>query len=744
MLPTRSVRPRKRKLSLTVFDMKKEEEKLKRGEPLMLGAERINTDEQLGVKSEVQLEFKCEKVFSKQEDMKTRQTHRTCEDLRLSFANVVFYSDSEEEPEALGLKAEPDCVATDDPYVCHHCTKVFTSKVFKTLHSAAVQRAGSCQSMSLDPDQCNTCTKCDLTSYRKDSIKRHERSCKSTNSKEFGCSKCGKKFLKSSNLELHSSFCSGFVQNPRKPFACCECGKGFTREDARKSHELGCSNPLQNIVNLDDAANNSLKANDEIQYGDLEEQIIDIEKVNSNVKPNRRERSITSLDTASSTLSESTVDSIFQPSLVSTPSSKWGLANVEQDHRLAKSFSNEFKENAAERSIIVNVASDTSSFCDIDQLLESDDESELEKEGPEPFAKDDIVWEMWYSNAVAKGRVKDCDLNTSLPLVIAQLCVVTSVKKVRGKGEMVGLLPVPTDGRVLDLKLSGHTNNVKFVRKFSTLLENRQIVNSQRYRMDFQTVVEQVDCVERYLTNHVGLETVPDEEVMGFRQFLGLEGFEKCIYLEGLRRLKKGLSKEIPHRGDSFEESLVSEGVYAHIKNNEVDDTSEITAMKKKEVPLYNDDSYLETLDQEMNDLVSNLKDNWPFEWMKNKSEIAKLKRIMTRKKKCRRHELFMDSKQRTVRGSLPELIKTCNTSFMNIFGKKRESLDRDVRIFLRQEVFNKTMESKDFDPRLTRLTNQSQHCVPGLCQGLCGAGALPRAVHLLGGQDEEVQADGG
>ena len=31
------------------------------------------------------------------------------------------------------------------------------------------------------------------------------------------------------------------------------------------------------------------------------------------------------------------------------------------------------------------------------------------------------------------------------------------------------------------------------------------------------------------------------------------------------------------------------------------------------------------------------------------------------------------------------------------------------MRIFLRQEVFDKTMESKDFDPRLSRLTNQSQ-----------------------------------
>ena len=129
----------------------------------------------------------------------------------------------------------------------------------------------------------------------------------------------------------------------------------------------------------------------------------------------------------------------------------------------------------------------------------------------------------------------------------------------------------------------------------------------------------------------------------------------------------------------------------------------------KKVVPAYYDDSNMDTLDQEMKDLVAGLKDNWPLEWMKNKSEIAKLKRIMTRKKKCRRHELFMDRKQRSMRSCLPELIKTSNSSFMNIFGKKRESLDRDIRIFIRQNIFIKTMESKDIDPRLTKLINQSQ-----------------------------------
>jgi len=323
---------------------------------------------------------------------------------------------------------------------------------------------------------------------------------------------------------------------------------------------------------------------------------------------------------------------------------------------------------------------------------------------------DDIVWEIWYRNARAKGRVLDSDLNLSPPLVIAQVCVITSVKKVKGKGEVVGLLPVPTDGRTIP----SHTSSSKFVRRFGTLVQRKSIVNSQRYREDFQRVIEQVDCVERYITNHVGLDVVPEEEILTFREFLDLEGFDQCIYLEGIRRMKKGLSKEIPRRGDSFEESLEAEGIYDHLKEIEDDcEESKVDNTPKSEfekiVPSHNDESYLETLDSEMSGLVCSLKDDWPLEWMRNKQEIAKLKRVMTRKKKSRRHELFMDSKQRVVKGCIPELIKISNQSFMNIFGKRREIIDRDVRIFMKHNIFDKTVENKDFDTRLKNLLKQSQ-----------------------------------
>ena len=67
-----------------------------------------------------------------------------------------------------------------------------------------------------------------------------------------------------------------------------------------------------------------------------------------------------------------------------------------------------------------------------------------------------------------------------------------------------------------------------------------------------------------------------------------------------------------------------------------------------------------------------------------------------------------MDNKQRSFKFNLPELWRISNNSFMNIFGKKRESIDRDVRIYLMENILAKAKENKDFDSRLTKLLAQS------------------------------------
>ena len=45
----------------------------------------------------------------------------------------------------------------------------------------------------------------------------------------------------------------------------------------------------------------------------------------------------------------------------------------------------------------------------------------------------------------------------------------------------------------------------------------------------------------------------------------------------------------------------------------------------------------------------------------------------------------------------------------MNIFGKSNDSLDRDVRIFLKENVFDKNIKSKGTDSRLLNVVEKYQ-----------------------------------
>jgi len=353
-----------------------------------------------------------------------------------------------------------------------------------------------------------------------------------------------------------------------------------------------------------------------------------------------------------------------------------------------------------------------SSFADdIDLLLESEDDETEDSETlnhDHKFTKDEIVWEIWYKAGSAKGRVKDADLNTSPPLVIAQLCVVTSMSKPRGKGVMLGLVAVSPKEKV-DTKLPGHKCSVKYVRKFGKIVENRSIVESQKYRDDFHLVLQQVELVYRFQTNHIGLEMVPDGMVKSFRMFLGLDVFERCLYLEMLRNLRKGISIEENETKivDLSQELMNKEGIgvadEVKLGNNNVEEKY-VTCTDHKEV-----EPNIEDLNEEHRQLVAGLADSWPLEWVKRKSEKEKLKKILLMRKKSWRHEAFMDKKQHICRDFIPKLVRCSNSSFIDIFGKRKYMIDRDVRITLLETVFNKMTKKKDFDPRLTKLLTQSK-----------------------------------
>jgi len=364
------------------------------------------------------------------------------------------------------------------------------------------------------------------------------------------------------------------------------------------------------------------------------------------------------------------------------------------------------------------------SSIDIDQLLESDDE---DSDGPKSskekaFAVDDIVWELWYHKKTGKGRVLDKDLVPgSVNNVIAQLCVITKVVK-SATGRVHSLCLVPVSAMRSGIRQQEHTVQTKFVRRWASLMENRRIRDSQASRKDYAAFLSGVDTVERFLTNHVGLGSVPREEVKTAEQFFSLDSLERCIYLEGLRRMKAGLPKEIPRRNEeSFDRSLEKEGVFNHIKLRESKDLEIETVLVQPHNSSFDesdDEDFLETLDEEMVSLTSELPAAWPHDVVKSINERRKLVKIITGKKRSRRHELFLDAKQRNLRKEIPELVKISNPSFMNIFGRKREALDRDVRLEILDNILLKNgLLRKGTEPRLATLLGGQAGSMPWLCR---------------------------
>ena len=139
------------------------------------------------------------------------------------------------------------------------------------------------------------------------------------------------------------------------------------------------------------------------------------------------------------------------------------------------------------------------------------------------------------------------------------------------------------------------------------------------------------------------------------------------------------------------------------------EELDEETVRNKKQLPSDIDEMGLNI---EMKQLIDSESSNWPLEWMNNKSEIKKLKMIMTKKQSSRRHELFMNKRQRRFSFHMTELWILGNPMFMNIFGERAQPIDRDLRIFLRENVFKKAAGEENFDSRLTELLERSSGLV--------------------------------
>ena len=151
------------------------------------------------------------------------------------------------------------------------------------------------------------------------------------------------------------------------------------------------------------------------------------------------------------------------------------------------------------------------------------------------------------------------------------------------------------------------------IRRLGGVTADRRILDSQTYRRDFAALRSSFSSVERFLTNHVGCARVAEEERRTAAEYFGLDCMERCEYLEGLRRLKQGLPKELPRVLE------VAAGAEPEV---EEDTAEEDIEQEEETVPeaVPAEDDYLESLEPEAQLLVAGLPASWPMDLTRYKA----------------------------------------------------------------------------------------------------------------------------
>ena len=192
--------------------------------------------------------------------------------------------------------------------------------------------------------------------------------------------------------------------------------------------------------------------------------------------------------------------------------------------------------------------------------------------------------------------------------------------------------------------------------------------------------------------------------------------------MEGLRRMKDGKDKNVtPRNEESFDLSLMREGIL--VDNNQAkteaeDDVVVLSDMswlgdakQQQNTNVSESNETFETMNDDHKQLVSGLDMNWPLVWAKDKQQTDKLIAIMQKKVHCRRHELFMDHKQRNnPQRVISELHMLANPAFVDLFGKNKDSLDTNIRHYLEEEVFKPQIVKRGTDKRLKELCSESDY----------------------------------
>jgi len=118
------------------------------------------------------------------------------------------------------------------PFICSHCAKSFKNQRDLKAHEKTVHCETILSISAFEEKEIPYCQSCNLTFDTLSSLKYHKKVIHGSGASVHECGFCGKKFLASSQLEIHIRTHTG-----ERPFKCNHCEKSFRRQSHLDMHE---------------------------------------------------------------------------------------------------------------------------------------------------------------------------------------------------------------------------------------------------------------------------------------------------------------------------------------------------------------------------------------------------------------------------------------------------------------------------------------------------------------------------
>ena len=365
---------------------------------------------------------------------------------------------------------------------------------------------------------------------------------------------------------------------------------------------------------------------------------------------------------------------------------------------------------------------------DIDDLLggDSDAEEESSRDSSPSFAREDIVWELWYRGRRRPAAVRDEDLLLSGPgggpsPVVAQLAMVTKTQRVKKKGLMLGLLTLTDGMEAFSLNQPSRLVSARGVRKFGRYTQDDMILRSQQSALHYLVLKSIFDEAKNYIYLHVNLRPTVEDGILSIGEFFSLEYKSRRSYISDVtcRTLPQpALDRHEALAAAAAEPMSCTSSTPPDVTSADAsveDDISTGNSAPAAAASVGRAEPDGSRLSPAIRDLVAHLPPTWPLDWVGESTEVARLQRIMeaaepeadaSKSTLSRRHELFFRAKERAIHGSLSELVSMSNPSFMYIFeaGGRMVELDGAVQSVLWKTVFEVQVVRRGTDRRLRKL----------------------------------------